>query len=502
MRAPFIFWLNRGRGEMSLEERLRGITAVGRVFDATDALETYSRDESFMPKVRPRCIVKPKDMEEVRKIVMLANETGTPIVPISSGAPHFRGDSIPSVGGAVIVDLHGMDRILRIDSKNKVAMIEPGVTFGHLIEALKEEGLAPYMPLVPRSSKSVLTSYLEREPITIPRDHWETQDPLLCTEVVYGSGDLFRTGSAAGPGTPEEQWEVGRAMIRGLGPTHTDFAKLNQAAQGTIGIVTWATVKCRRLPRISKTFFVPSEDLVPIIDLVYRVMWKRLGNHVLILNNHNLASILSENKESMKKLRDQLPPWIFMLNIEGGGLMPEEKVAWQEAAFKNEAQDCGLEPTTIIAGLKSYNAMDVLSKPSSEPYWKLRCREGNHDIFFITTLDRVPQFIDQLNNLAKSFIYPATNVGIYLQPTIQGTNCHCEFNLPYDPKNALEADRIKALDRDASRIFANMGGFFSRPYGAWAETAYGRDPATVIALRKVKNIFDPNKVMNPGKLCF
>ena len=487
---------------MVLEKRLSEITSADRVFDDREVLSALSRDESFVPQVRPRCVVKPVSMEEVQGVVEFANDTDTPLVPMSSGPPHFRGDTVPSVGGAVIVDLSKMNRVVRIDAKNKVALIEPGVTFGQLMEALEKEGLAPYMPLVPNSSKSVLTSYLEREPITIPRDHWETQDPLLCTEVVYGSGDLFRTGSAAGPGTPEEQWEVGRAMIRGLGPTHTDFAKLIQAGQGTMGIVTWATVKCRRLPRQSKAFFIPSDDLGPILDLVYGVMWKRLGNHVVILNNHNLASILSDNEEDIKTLRDHLPPWIFMFSIEGAGLMPEERVTWQETAFINEAQKYGLEPGSMIAGLRSDEVLDVLTRPSSTPYWKLRYRGGNHDIFFLTTLDKTVQFIDQLNSLAKSFMYPATDIGIYLQPTVQGTNCHCEFHLPYNPKNALEADRVKALDREASQIFANMGGFFSRPYGAWAGIAYGRDPASVNALRKVKDIFDPNGIMNPGKLCF
>ena len=94
-------------------------------------------------------------MEEVQGVVKWANDTGTPFVPVSSGPPRFRGDTVPGVGGVAIVDLGEMKQIVRIDAKNKVALIEPGVTFGPLIEALKEEGLAPYLPLVPNSSKSV-----------------------------------------------------------------------------------------------------------------------------------------------------------------------------------------------------------------------------------------------------------------------------------------------------------------------------------------------------------
>jgi FAD/FMN-containing dehydrogenase len=107
-----------------------------------------------------------------------------------------------------------------------------------------------------------------------------------------------------------------------------------------------------------------------------------------------------------------------------------------------------------------------------------------------------------MSRLAKQFKVPGKEIGVYLQPMIHGANCHCEFHIPYNPKNDEESDRVKTLDRDASKTLANSGGFFSRPYGGWADVAYGRDPATVTALRKLNSIFDPNKIMNPGKLCF
>ena len=61
---------------------------------------------------------------------------------------------------------------------------------------------------------------------------------------------------------------------------------------------------------------------------------------------------------------------------------------------------------------------------------------------------------------------------------------------------------MAALREAASVALSDRGAFFSRPYGSWADMAYGKDPATAEALRKVKKIFDPNNVMNPGKLCF
>ena len=485
-----------------VDDKLVQIVGEGNVNNNQDILQEYSRDMSFVTPLRPDYVVKVRNTQEVQQVVKWAGDTGRPLVPVSSGPPRFHGDTVPTTEGAVIVDLSEMKKVIKVDRRNRVAMIEPGVTFAEFIPELEKEGMTAYMPLMPRISKSVLTSYLEREPITVPRDHWETQDPLLCTEIIYGSGDLFRTGSAAGPGTLEEQWAVGRAQVRGLGPTQIDFAKLSQAAQGTLGIVTWATVKCKLLPKRSKTFLIPADSVDCLIDFAYRLLWKRLGNTFVILNAHNLACILAQDEKDIKRLRDSLPSWVFILSIDGAGLMPEERVAYQQAEFMKEAQKHGLEPSSIIPGTSSDEVARALSRPSPDPYWKLRYSGGCHDIFFLTTMDRTPQFIAKAYELVQASRYPTEEVGVYLQPTVQGTNCHCEFNLSYAPQNTREIEQVKALDIQASQSLANMGGFFSRPYGSWASIAYSRDSATVAALRKVKNIFDPKSIMNPGKLCF
>ena len=98
------------------EKGLAKIFGSKNVLDSAKVLEEYSKDMSFVHPIRPRCVVKPKDTDEVQRLVKWANETLTPLVSISSGAPHFRGDTVPSTGGAVIVDLSGIKKIVRIDS--------------------------------------------------------------------------------------------------------------------------------------------------------------------------------------------------------------------------------------------------------------------------------------------------------------------------------------------------------------------------------------------------
>lgn len=108
------------------ENGLTKIVDSKSILDSEEALEEYSRDNSFAPRVRPKCLVKIKNADEVQALVKWANESLTPLVPVSSGGPHFRGDTVPSTGGAVVVDLSEMKKVVRIDRRNRVAMVEPG----------------------------------------------------------------------------------------------------------------------------------------------------------------------------------------------------------------------------------------------------------------------------------------------------------------------------------------------------------------------------------------
>ncbi len=107
-----------------------------------------------------------------------------------------------------------------------------------------------------------------------------------------------------------------------------------------------------------------------------------------------------------------------------------------------------------------------------------------------------------MNNVALEEGYPVSDMGVYIQPIVQGVNFHCEFNLPYNPENNAEAERVKKLLKHATKELMAHRAFFSRPYGENTALIVNKDAGTVWALKKVKNILDPNGIMNPGKLCF
>ncbi len=98
--------------------------------------------------------------------------------------------------------------------------------------------------------------------------------------------------------------------------------------------------------------------------------------------------------------------------------------------------------------------------------------------------------------------YPASDVGVYLQPIVQGVGYHCEFTFFYDPDNCADADKVKDLSASATQAMMANGGFFSRPYGPNTWSIFNHDSASVKVLNKLKKIVDPNGIMNPGKICF
>ncbi len=484
------------------KDDLTKIVGVENVVDTPEVLEGYSRDHSFTRAMKPLLVVRPKNSDEVQGIVKWANQGSTPLVPVSSGLPRFRGDTVPSIPGAVIVDLGRMKQIIRIDRRNRMAIIEPGVTYSQLELELAKEGLRLSMPLVPRISKSVLTSLLEREPTLVPKYQWQMPDPLRSTEVVWGNGEILKTGDAGTYGRLEEQWAMRLAQVSGLGPLQTDYYRFTLAAQGTMGIVTWGAVRCEILPRLHKLFFIPAERLDDLLGFAYIVLRFRYGDEFLFLNNSNLASILGEGVEGIMTLREELPKWILILSLAGRDRLPKEKVEFQEKDITDIAKQFGLKLTSTIPGARDRMVLETLLTPSKEPYWKLRYKGGCQDIFFLTTLNKTPQFVNTMYALSQTLGYSPSEIGTYIQPMVQGVACHCEFNLPYDPSNQKELTKIQNLFTEGSRILIKQGAFFSRPYGIWAGMVYNGDAQTTIALKKVKGIFDPNNVMNPCKLCF
>ncbi len=485
---------------MNMKEALTGIVGSENFSDNPKVLETYSKDYSLVPPGMPNYLAKPRNVQEIQKIVTLANEHNTPVIPCSSSV-HFHGATIPKQGG-ITLDLTRMNKVLDIDEPNKRVRIEPGVTWEQIENELEKRELRVVIPLLPHSSRSVITDYLEREvPLAIVYEYGE---PLQSLEVVWPNGDIFRTGSASVPHYPD-------STARGVTPwgPGLDFCRLLQGAQGTMGIVSWANVKIEYLPKVNKLLFASFSELGEAIEPTYRILRLKIGNECLLLNNINLATILATSwPNDFDRLRAILPPWTLLLTLSGSRRRPEERIEYEEKALmeikKSEFHDMNV--SSALAGVPGAGKklLHMLRKPwpKEVTYWKHRYKGACQDLFFITKPIYASKFIKAVEGVAVRHGYPINDIGCYLQPIESNRACHLEFNFFYNPDEPAEVELISRLHAEATEVLLNQGALFTRPYGLLANLVYDKATGYTTALKRVKRIFDPNNIMNPGNLCF
>jgi FAD/FMN-containing dehydrogenase len=485
-----------------ITQGLAGIADKKRVLTDEATLEQYGRDESWEVPKRPDWVVKVKDTDEVQKIVQFANQQKVPVVPRSSGIG-FHGSGIPEEGGIVIA-MHEMNRVLRVDVRNKWALVEPGVTFGQLQNELQTHGFRAVTPLLPHPQKSVITSLLEKTPHLTSKMHLD--EIILTMQLVLPTGDLFRTGSLAVPVPglkPEEVPDKTHSdLCNALGPG-IDWWRLLTGSEGTFAIVTAMNFKIVPLPTKQQFYFLSGETLEELVDPAYRILRREIGNECFILNRHTLASLVADKGDDIGMLREQLPAFCLLICLDAGEWYPEEKMAYQEHALYDVCQQFNCNPATNLSPLVEGDTKiaGMLSQPCSDGvYWKFRYKGGCGNILLLTPLEKASRWIRIVQEVAGESSYPVNDIGIYLQPKQRGRVYHLEFNLPVDQSSERDRDRVKAVFLEATKRLLNAGAFIYRPYGSLAEMVYPRTGNLHNSIRKIKGILDPENVLNPGKL--
>ena len=187
-------------------------------------------------------------------------------------------------------------------------------------------------------------------------------------------------------------------------------------------------------------------------------------------------------------------------------MRPDEKFAYEEEALKEiQARFYGMEIVPSLPGLPNSGKYlaDILRKPwGGETFWKHRYQGNCEELFFITKMSKVPGFVDAMLVAAGRNGFPISDVGCYVQPIDNGRACHLEFDLFYDRQDKSQVDMVKALVRDAAKIMLLQGAFFARPYGEISDLVYSKTTNYTAVLKKVKGMFDPNNILNPGNLYF
>jgi hypothetical protein len=270
------------------------------------------------------------------------------------------------------------------------------------------------------------------------------------------------------------------------------------------GMGGWKLISnwCCRLPRGLFTGAMGEEDGSSQLLRTRDLGCHQTGHRILLLNHWNLASILGKSPKEIREVDRDLPQWILILTLAGYDRMPKERVKYQDEDTTRLAQFCGLKLESAIPHISDVEMYKLLQRSSGASYWKLRYKGSCQEIFFLSPMNKLPLFISLMHSMVAETKYPASEVGIYIQPQHQGVAWHCEFDLFYDPNDPILTKVVYDLYVRSSEELFRQGAYFSRPYGIWADLVYNRDSGNSYVLKELKKIFDPNNVMNPGKLCF
>jgi len=475
---------------------LQELMATGSLSIDPDELGVSARYGLGRQGQPPICILRPGNSDELGAIIQYANENNLCLTVTSSAGVHRKG-GIANFGEHILIDLSGWKKIDLIDRRNRVCRVEPGVTYAELLPALAAHGMTLPVPLSPRDGKSVLAAMMDREPCIWANKQWDSGDPVASTEFFFGSGERFRTGAAGGPGSIEQQRQSGGAQKHPAGPSQMDFHRVVQGSQGTMGIVTWITLRTEIMPTVQETYLVGAERLDDLLDYVYVVQRGMLGEQSFILNKTAAALLISNgNRSIFDEIRNSLPEFICLQNIAGFERLPKERLAYHKQDIERIVQQNKLKLEPRIGKLAAADLLERATHPCGETDWRDSLRGNCLSIFFQSTLDRMPALLIVFVETAKEFSFAESKIGVYIQPMVQNHTCHLELMIPCETGNA---EGLQQLERQATKRLMKAGAFFSRPYGSAAELVWAQNPNNTRLVRIIKGIFDPNQVLQRSK---
>lgn len=438
----------------------------------------------------PRAVLQLNRFEDIQKIVAWANKTGTPLVPVSSTGKHRRGDTVPQVDGSVIVDLSGLNRLVHADTRDKIAIIEAGVDFGTVDGLLKPFGMRAFRPLMPRAGKSVIASYLDREPIINADVHWDPADPFGGTAIVAGNGEMTLNGSAALEGSLTEQIDRGHRHMVTFGPGNVDLTRVVQGSQGTLGIMGWAAIYCERLPQAEDSLLISASTPGPVLAAMREAVHRRICTTAFVVDKVHLALLLGLDMQDA----GVLPNWTFFATHAGYMHAPEQKIAWQRADLEELAKRHGTTASKTLGGMTADQLADRLRQ--SHPACYRDAPMGAHsELFFLHPISALETLLASQQAHVDHSALASRLIGTYIQLLAQGTFAHVEHVMLHKPQEAMKAEWQSFAEASLA-----AGAYYSRPHAAFRDLAFVRDDGSAARMiGAAKALLDPKNIMNPKR---
>ncbi len=455
--------------QQHLLQQLVSIVGKENVLTSPESLKAYSYDGTTNWIHEPDVVVFPTTSEQISQILKLANREKIPVTP-RGGGTNVSGGSVPVQGGIVLCTTK-MNKILKIDKENLTATVEPGVVLQDLTLQLAKEGL--FFPPDPQSFLGATLGGIIAENAGGPAcvKYGVTKQYILGIEAVLPSGDIVNLG--------------GRTLKNVVG---YDLLHIFISSEGTLGVVTKAELKLRPLPPARKTLMAVYDDVAVAGESVYRVLENAIiPGKIELMDNWII-----------RRIEEMMP---MGLPVDADALLLFECDGIPEAVDKEIEQ--------IAEIVKKYGAVDVrIAKDQAEAdkYWMAR-KAGFAATFGKTptvlsedvTVPRgnIPAFIRKIKEIAKKYDMENCMVG-------HAGDGNLHPSVLTDIKNKEHYDRaVKAVD-EIIEAAVELGGVLSGEHGIGLEKQkfFNKvtNPVVINLMKNVKALFDPNNIMNPGKI--
>jgi len=453
----------------SIVAELQKIVGKENALTSPEALKAYSYDGTTSWVHEPDIVVFPTSTQQVSDIMKLANAEKIPVTP-RGGGTNVSGGSIPIMGGIVLCTTK-MNKILKVDKENLTATVEPGVVLQDLTIRLMKDGL--FFPPDPQSFLGATLGGIIAENAGGPAcvKYGVTKQYILGVEVVLPNGEIVHLG--------------GRTLKNVVG---YDLLHIFISSEGTLGVVTKAELKLNPIPPAKKTIMVVYADVAVAGESVFRVLENGvIPDKIELLDNWVINRIEEMMPMGLPKDADA----VLLFEVDG---IPE-----------------GVEKETekIVEIVKKYGAVDArVAKDQAEAdkYWMGR-KAGFAAVFgkaktvfaedVTVPRGQIPALINKCKELAKKY-----NVEIVVLGHAGDGNLHPAILTDINNKDHYDRS-VKAMDEIIEGA-VELGGVLSGEHGIGLEKQKflkrQLEPAVIEMMKKVKALFDPNNIMNPGKI--
>ena len=445
--------------QADLEGAMAEIVGADDVSTRQDELVGYSRDAFPGDGAIPDIVVRTGSAEEIREVLVWANDRGVPVIPRAMGTS-LTGAVIPTEGG-IVMDVRPMDEIVELNPDDMLARVQPGTRWQVLNDAAAEHDL--HLPVDPGSSSVVTVCGMIATHASGMRaiKYGTMGDHTLDLDVVLADGTTLRTGS--------------QSLKNSAG---YDLTSLFVGSEGTLGVVTEATVKLTPLPPQARTFMAILDDLETAGEIIVDVKRSSFDISGMELLDRTLLSALQASGFDV-------PEAEVMILFELQGTRGFE-----------EAYD---ELTTMVeeggAEIRESDDPDELWEARRSAYPAL-VRQKTHPI---TGDLGVP--ISKLPDALRRIREVKADVGLEISVLGHAGDGNLHSLILAD-EDELELAH-EANDR-ICRAAVDLGGTVTAEHGVGIEKThlleYQYGEGGMATMRRIKQALDPNNILNPGKI--